>query len=662
MECYASACGERIAPVTQARAFAFSTGRVHHFGVLKPDDTTLPCISDGRIELRLSPRKLAPESTAHIGVRNDAGMSWSITVAGRALRETVHLTLPKGAHVLTLETPHFCRFQQSIDVRNSPVVVGVVLTPVPVISGTVVERMTGAALGGARVETDTGTETFADQAGRYALEVEPEQWPARLTARAAGYCDMTMSVPPARAAVDLDPIALSRGGRVVVDLRQREPGHVVDIALLPITRGNLPEKTPTKTLSVAKEQRGGSFAFDDVAPGRYLVLARGDGGCERFGTVVTIEAAQEAQASLTINPYDLNVRVEFDSNPLGDARVELGHAEAFWDGAFETDADGRATIRMWQGGTAFTKVFAKGLLPFGDRRAIPDADSAEWLLEVPVREVVGQVIDAKSGTPIPNAELALQMKSDGVGMLSVRAQSDQDGYFRLVPVASGLHTLRAAAKERFPATVQYTFPESEKSRKVTMRLEASRAVQLTVTDERGAPLVGARVLEFDDLVDRHIGGYTDAAGAFPILVSEGQAIEAYVVPRDGSFGVVQAKSGMENAHLRVPDGACRIVLHAVSDAGAPIPNVHVAIRYNGRVLPPEIIRAFGAMFGARYKSDKDGTIVFDHMPAGFYEFWPVGSVAELRAVAGGLGPQAPIKMAVTPGVNQATLTFSAAPR
>jgi hypothetical protein len=154
---------------------------------------------------------------------------------------------------------------------------------------------------------------------------------------------------------------------------------------------------------------------------------------------------------------------------------------------------------------------------------------------------------------------------------------------------------------------------------------------------------------------------TDPAGQVRIPVPDGETHDVFVVPREGSFAFATVGAGSDAITLLVPPPSSRILVRTESTDKEPIPNVSVMVRYNGRVLPPELLEAMVTLHGSRANSDSQGRIVFRTVPAGVYEFWPVGSDAELRAVAAGAGPVAPAKLAAAPGENMAVLTFTAAP-
>jgi hypothetical protein len=203
----------------------------------------------------------------------------------------------------------------------------------------------------------------------------------------------------------------------------------------------------------------------------------------------------------------------------------------------------------------------------------------------------------------------------------------------------------------------YVFAEPEQTRRLTVRLDPAIPVKLSVIDARGAAVAGASVMDFAGL--QPIGrAVTDASGVAQLLVAEGAVRDVYVFPRNGSFGFIRLTGETREATLRVVDGTSRLVVKAESEAHEPIPDVSVVVRYNGTVLPFEVIRMLERMHGSRATSSRDGTITFNLMPSGLYELWPAGSEQELRALITGAGPAAPVRLAAGSGDSFAISTFA----
>lgn len=83
-------------------------------------------------------------------------------------------------------------------------------------------------------------------------------------------------------------------------------------------------------------------------------------------------------------------------------------------------------------------------------------------------------------------------------------------------------------------------------------------------------------------------------------------------------------------------------------SGKPIPRMFVEMRYEGRVVPEDVMHALASLQGARVVSDARGQIVLGPMPAGSYEF---------RARTSGSAPPS-VRMQVTVGETVAVMTFA----
>lgn len=476
------------------------------------------------------------------------------------------------------------------------------------------------------------------------------------TISCTGY-DEVVPVPPARATTAVGAIYLSLGGVISVEMDQVEAGSVEEVELQKPAKGQptgiaLAHRPVPSTAAVAV------VTFENLEPGPYIVVAKGRQPWERRGAVVELEPGQPVTVHQRIAPFTLHVRTELEGEPLPAAEVLVTNKDGHWSGALTTDARAEAEVRLWQGGNLNVAVHSTALsAPYIEHRHLMDGEDADWTLVVPNREIVGTVVDAVTGDPIPRAALSLHVASDDGYSVAVQATSDEKGAFRFSPVAYGEHTLKAAAANYPPVESSYLFQAPARSRNVTVRLTRAEVVKLQVIDDNGSPVAGARVMHHRGLARLGISN-TDGSGSVELPVIPNESSQAYVVPRDGSFAVTDLSSAAAGSVLRVPAGSARIELRAESETHDPIPEVSLVVRFNGRILPPEVVEALAAFQGARATSGKDGRIVFLRMPAGVYEFWPAGSPAEVRALASGVGPAAPVRMVAAPGENVAVMTFA----
>src|SRR6185436_11112636 len=106
-------------------------------------------------------------------------------------------------------------------------------------------------------------------------------------------------------------------------------------------------------------------------------------------------------------------------------------------------------------------------------------------------------------------------------------------------------------------------------------------------------------------------GRTDTAGKTPLFIPDGEARNVYVVPRDGSLGAMRVQSGTPAVAMRIGEGVSRIVVRAEAESHDPIPRISLDVRYNGFLLPIEVMQILTAR-GSRTSSDADGRMVLNH--------------------------------------------------
>jgi hypothetical protein len=263
-------------------------------------------------------------------------------------------------------------------------------------------------------------------------------------------------------------------------------------------------------------------------------------------------------------------------------------------------------------------------------------------------EVVGVVVDAESGSPIANAKIALEMSSvEQRHQFLANATAGQDGAFHFAPVLPGEHKILVSA-EGYPLNeVTYRYGEKELTHALKIVLHRTPMTRLSVVDAHGSPVAGANFYVARGELAVVAYGRTDATGKTPVIIPDGEERTVFVVPRDGSLGAMRIKSGTADVAMMLGDGASRIVMRAESESHDPIPGISLDVRYNGFLLPVEVLEALTAR-GSRTSSDADGQMVLTHMPAGVYELWPAPAGAS----------QAPVRMIAKAGDNVAVLTFA----
>jgi hypothetical protein len=429
---------------------------------------------------------------------------------------------------------------------------------------------------------------------------------------------------------------------LVIDLHQTSANEVIAVDLLKIRDGGTPGLTIQKIELPKDDALTRRVQFDAVAPGRYVVLAKGAADSLRVGTRVEVVNAPMPPLQMQLMPFQLRVRIRSDEEELSEGGLLLRHLDGLWEARAQLDG-GSTTLPMWQGGTIAATFAWRGRVPFRQKRTIEPIDG-EWSIDLAKMRVEGRVIDADTCAPVPNAGVALDMSSAEHYHLSVSTKAGDDGSFDFAPVIAGQHRIRAAAKGYPPSEAVYEFDESEEIHTLTIALQRKPMTMLTVFDSRGTPLGQTDVFVFRGSTSVAFGR-TSADGTMPVYIDDGEEQTIFAVPRNGSFGIARIRSGTPAQTLTVPPPSARLVIRTESAKHDPIADIVVDLRFNGQMLPFEIQEALMAR-GAITASRSDGRIVFPNMPAGTYEIWPLNA------------PDEPLRVDALPGDNLAVLTFA----
>jgi hypothetical protein len=584
---------------------------------------------------------------------------WELPLKEQQLRKPLNVRVPAGTYVIVVESPHHQRVTKKVAIGHELSRVVVELAQLPSLSASVFARGTRSPVAGAQARTDAGDTAITDVTGRFVLEASSEKWPKTITVTAGGYAESTVPIPPAHVSKSLDDVYLGHGGRITVELKRQDAASVVQVELQKLRSGKMFGDAALKTLRMGSGEQAASLEFDSLEPGDYIVEAKGPAQCERRGERVSLLEGETKTVAMRIVPFQLRVRTEMAGQPIAGATITFRSVDGHWQEKFTADAVGEASVHLWQGGEAILSASLNGMItmPYRERRDLAHGEDVDWLLSVPGRAIEGQVVDSVTGEPIARAHVAFYMNrsSDGTGD-AVNTKTDDAGHFRFVPVDYGAHRLVAVAGTYLPSEVKFLFAEPQQTENVTVRLDPASLVHVKVVDARNVPIVGASLIEYRGAA--LIGnGLTDDSGIAQMPAAEGESYDVYVIPRDGSFGFMRLTSEAPEMSLRIADGGSQIVLRCESESHSPIPGIWAGVRYNGHFIPISVMNAIANAQGARLVTGHDGQIRIQRMPAGLYEFWPVGSTAELRAIAGVEG-DAPARIAVNDGENVAVMTFA----
>ncbi len=397
--------------------------------------------------------------------------------AGRvAIRVSANLYEPGSAEAV-LEAAGETRFE-------------IALTPVTygTVTGTVVSSADDTPLANATVSI-AGRELRADEQGAFRAERVP-----------AG--SVSVSAGLLRHRGDRQTVELERGGER--DLRLRlEPittGTVRGVVRNAVNGQPIGGATVTAGNRSALSDAGGRFEIEQVAAGGSTVRASFT-LFEPGESRVDVAAAGTVDTDIRLTPITYGTVsgtvVDADSGePLGGAMVSAARQST------RTDAAGRFELERIAAGDVSVTASRPVYLDDSTTLALTAGDSETVTLRLQAitwGTVSGIVVDADTGRPLANAEIAV-----GTQALS----SGADGRFRAEKIAAGPLRIGARAPAYEPASVTADLqPDSERDVRLSLTPIKIGAIRGRVLDAKtGEPVARARVTTSGQAAETDGGG------------------------------------------------------------------------------------------------------------------------------------------------------------
>jgi len=289
--------------------------------------------------------------------------------------------------------------------------------------------------------------------------------------------------------VDVDDVELPGAERVSGRVTD-EAGKPVSGAKVRVRSGSLFEEDDVVSYAEATTGADGAFSIGN-APGKsgnLFVRAPGYAPSSQFSMQRTGVEKITLKSGGTVSGTVLDPA----GKPAEGVIVLSGSLAA------KTDASGTYRLAGVPRGTRTLEAFGKGnLVAENDSVRVKKGETSE----VPLRlarsaSVTGNVIDEKTRRPLPGVRVSAS--TGGVSFrpsetASRRARTDAKGKFRIAGLATRRYSIKASKTDYLPATMPGIVAAVSAPGTVAIALQRAAAVSGRVTDEKGAPVAGARV-------------------------------------------------------------------------------------------------------------------------------------------------------------------------
>lgn len=399
--------------------------------------------------------------------------------------------------------------------------------------------------------------------------------------------------------------------------------------------------------------------FEGLASGVYQLRVRGPETSEQFAMKVGLGQGDERLPTIAIEPRKLTGRITLGGASLGAGTLVLRHKDLRWEAEIPVREDGTFRAPLWQYGTFAYSVRTPALpTPYTSQIELDGTPAA---IDIPNGRITGIVRDAKSGTAVAGVMIALQTNA-GSSEKHVRTATNAEGRFDFVGMKYGRHKVRVSSPEYVePVPIAFELNESASLRELDVRLEPGRVIPVLIVSADGHPVQQATVyaLSGAKLCARSTA---DEDGRTAIAVPEREEAVLFVIAPEGGFGVARVAMERNGERLRVdlPHPSSSLSIRARTTDGSQMPPFSLLMRYDGAIVPMEVLEELTAMQGLHFATGAGSDVKLDRIPGGSYEFWPYRTEEEAEAiVASGEGFAAPIRVNVREGKNTIAVRFAA---
>jgi carboxypeptidase family protein len=516
------------------------------------------------------------------------------------------------------------------------------------VRGTVIDGTTHTPIFGAVIAGSDGKRlAVTDRRGRFDLKVD---LPASVQVSAPRLATRTVAVPAAQDDIDLGRVLLWRSARVRVAMPSLLSSEHVEWSL---RRGEPGAKNLEEVRHGTVPQRHPQFSIEDVEPAHYVLTFRGEGPLQQYATPLNLEAGSDLIVPLTISPFVVDLDVTSGDTPVPEATVRFEHAAFLWSATVVCNDLGKASVEAWQSGKFWLFAQIHGQIVDGRIETLPEGrEHVPIQVLVAAHTIHGHVLESAAGTPIKDANIAIEIAGKGVRT----AHSNAAGDFEFEAVGEGQHVLRVYKKGyriNRPYRVEVNADDGDVEKTISIDPEtATRSVRLV--DRNGAPVAGANIFFGAGAAVQPLES-TDQTGS--VDVPEGTGV-LFAVPPGGSFAFRTIRADETGSiAMNVPPGTGLITITSESTKHEPIPYVMFLLRVDGTLLPPAVVSRLATTQRLPFRTDADGRAQLGGLPSGRYDIWPIRARNDLDAILSGAAsaPAATVLVAATP--QNVTLTF-----
>jgi hypothetical protein len=537
--------------------------------------------------------------------------AWGWEIAAKRVESLESLRVAPAGYMLTLSADRHLVERRRVDAQNDVAIKEIALKPVPAAHGRVLSAKDEPITTATIALPNGDIVANANEQGGFEVELK-EPLPENLVVRAPGYGTKFVPRQTANAEQDLGAIKLDTGRKLTLRI-ERPAGQRFPVKV--VVERELASRFIRKTTVATREldEDADTVVIPDLGATDYEVTLRGKELLERVKLRVEVKDT-DVEKTVKIEPFRVDIYAKVGNEPLHDAKIGMQLDE------LQLDEQGHVGGTAWQHGRWSGFLNSKAI---GGGQVVnsPDlgADPSRWDISLPGRFIKGRLIDSETKEPLRALPMRLQTTyKDGRSYTSV--SSDADGRFSVLAATVGTYELTIQPPDYVPRTEKFEIADDSVTIEKDILVERGSQVTIEAQWANGAAVASAPAFE-GVASDGHNPARTfqlDGAGRLKIAVGKNERRTLFILPREGSFGVVHVDAASPTVRVVVPPPAGALTIHFVDDSGKPA-GAAVGLTFNGEPLPYSVTGRLPEPPGR----GTFGVVQLVQLPAGTYQVQPL---------------------------------------
>jgi hypothetical protein len=398
--------------------------------------------------------------------------------------------------------------------------------------------------------------------------------------------------------------------------------------------------------------KDGSCVTARVARGEYILRVIPADARSSNDQLVTVIEGQTSSMEVALRRIEVRGTVTRGDRPEPGAIVLIGNDE---DNAkspsgrttppqpltAETDEEGHYSGFVWRKGTYAFLVTDKSDVPgpakfgvwIGEQGAVVDFQLNE-------SSISGIVID-QDGKPLAGAWANLVVDNPSVGVVSEyrKQQTKEDGRF-LYPLSGGgtVHVITSKKGYKSADPIDLTVTPESSIPPLTIVLKQLDSLEGRVLTGTGTPAVGVTVATYlagtGQNPIRSGDGITDSEGHFVVPKAPAPVTRVFLSGSGCPLQIVDVANDVGEQTLACADTSSSLEIGMKTLAGKPVQDEWVFLRWNGRLLPRQVLLSHLTLLGLPFATGGAGKLTIVGLPPGDYDVF-LGSGASEATISHG---------------------------